>query len=76
MVHRPNISQPGPPDERLIWSAARPRRQPPTPADEVVKLIDVSKCIGCKACQSACLEWNDRHERSARMWASMRTRTI
>jgi len=30
--------------------------------DEVVKLIDVSKCIGCKACQSACLEWNDRHE--------------
>jgi formate dehydrogenase iron-sulfur subunit len=30
--------------------------------DEVVKLIDVSRCIGCKACQSACLEWNDRHE--------------
>jgi formate dehydrogenase iron-sulfur subunit len=27
--------------------------------DEVVKLIDVSKCIGCKACQSACLEWNN-----------------
>jgi len=30
--------------------------------DEVVKLIDVSKCIGCKACQSACIEWNDRHQ--------------
>jgi formate dehydrogenase iron-sulfur subunit len=30
--------------------------------DEIVKLIDVSKCIGCKACQAACLEWNDRHE--------------
>jgi formate dehydrogenase iron-sulfur subunit len=30
--------------------------------DEVVKLIDVSKCIGCKACQAACLEWNDCHE--------------
>lgn len=30
--------------------------------DEVVKLIDVSKCIGCKACQSACIEWNDRRE--------------
>jgi formate dehydrogenase iron-sulfur subunit len=29
---------------------------------EVAKLIDVSKCIGCKACQSACLEWNDLHE--------------
>ena len=31
-------------------------------ASEVSKLIDVSKCIGCKACQSACLEWNQRHE--------------
>jgi len=29
--------------------------------DELVKLIDVSKCIGCKACQSACIEWNDTH---------------
>lgn len=29
---------------------------------EVAKLIDVSKCIGCKACQAACLEWNDLHE--------------
>jgi formate dehydrogenase iron-sulfur subunit len=26
---------------------------------EVTKLIDVSRCIGCKACQSACMEWND-----------------
>jgi formate dehydrogenase iron-sulfur subunit len=26
---------------------------------EVAKLIDVSTCIGCKACQAACLEWND-----------------
>ena len=26
---------------------------------EVAKLIDVSRCIGCKACQAACLEWND-----------------
>jgi len=34
----------------------------PPPAHQltpVAKLIDVSKCIGCKACQSACLEWND-----------------
>ncbi|MCS0497134.1 formate dehydrogenase subunit beta [Ancylobacter sp. MQZ15Z-1] len=29
---------------------------------EVAKLIDISKCIGCKACQSACLEWNQLHE--------------
>jgi formate dehydrogenase iron-sulfur subunit len=26
---------------------------------EVAKLIDVSRCIGCKACQSACMEWNN-----------------
>jgi formate dehydrogenase iron-sulfur subunit len=26
---------------------------------EVAKLIDISKCIGCKACQAACMEWND-----------------
>jgi formate dehydrogenase iron-sulfur subunit len=25
----------------------------------VAKLIDVSKCIGCKACQVACMQWND-----------------
>lgn len=26
---------------------------------EVAKLIDVSTCIGCKACQVACSEWNN-----------------
>lgn len=26
---------------------------------EVAKLIDVSVCTGCKACQVACSEWND-----------------
>src|ERR1700731_2149052 len=26
---------------------------------EVAKLIDTTKCIGCKACQVACMEWND-----------------
>ncbi|MBC3864283.1 formate dehydrogenase subunit beta [Undibacterium jejuense] len=25
----------------------------------VAKLIDTTKCIGCKACQTACMEWND-----------------
>ncbi|MGY6214653.1 formate dehydrogenase subunit beta [Methylolobus aquaticus] len=38
----------------------------PTPQQrqttEVAKLIDVTKCIGCKACQSACQEWNDLRE--------------
>ena len=32
---------------------------PSKPAVEVAKLIDVSKCIGCKACQVACSEYND-----------------
>ena len=27
--------------------------------EEVAKLIGISKCIGCKACQAACYEWND-----------------
>jgi formate dehydrogenase iron-sulfur subunit len=26
---------------------------------QVAKLIDVSRCIGCKACQAACMEWNN-----------------
>jgi formate dehydrogenase iron-sulfur subunit len=30
---------------------------------EVAKLIDVSRCIGCKACQAACMEWNDLRDR-------------
>jgi formate dehydrogenase iron-sulfur subunit len=37
----------------------------PAPARQltpIAKLIDVSKCIGCKACQAACLEWNDLRE--------------
>ncbi|MCX7110596.1 MAG: formate dehydrogenase subunit beta [Proteobacteria bacterium] len=34
------------------------QRQMPT----VAKLIDVTKCIGCKACQAACQEWNDLRE--------------
>lgn len=25
----------------------------------IAKLIDISKCIGCKACEAACMEWND-----------------
>lgn len=25
---------------------------------DVAKLIDISQCIGCKACQVACMEWN------------------
>jgi len=37
---------------------------PPSVRGEVIgggvaKLIDTTKCIGCKACQAACMEWND-----------------
>jgi formate dehydrogenase iron-sulfur subunit len=52
----------------------------------VAKLIDTSKCIGCKACQVACMEWNDLrdeigttggayqnpHDLSASSWTLMR----
>ena len=27
--------------------------------EQVAKLIDTTTCIGCKACEVACLEWND-----------------
>src|SRR3989442_2405494 len=27
--------------------------------EEVCKYIDVTTCIGCKACEVACVEWND-----------------
>ena len=30
--------------------------------EPVAKLIDVSKCIGCKACTVACFQWNDLRE--------------
>ena len=48
---------------RLTSSAAPPprsrRQRRAQTAVEVAKLIDTTKCIGCKACQVACLEWND-----------------
>ncbi|MCO6390534.1 formate dehydrogenase subunit beta [Aliihoeflea aestuarii] len=52
--------QMGPQDyiRRSASSVPQPARQ----LEPVAKLIDVSKCIGCKACQSACLEWNDLRE--------------
>jgi formate dehydrogenase iron-sulfur subunit len=39
-----------------------PSPQAKSNVTEVAKLIDVSKCIGCKACQVACSEWNDLKE--------------
>ena len=42
---------------RSATTTPPPRARSSTP--QVAKLIDVSKCIGCKACQVACMEWND-----------------
>ena len=46
----------------LRRSATNSATPPPRARDhqqEVAKLIDVTTCIGCKACQVACSEWND-----------------
>ena len=43
---------------RSATTTASPSVRQAQPA-EIAKLIDVSKCIGCKACQTACMEWND-----------------
>ena len=33
----------------------------PAPAGPVRStLVDITKCIGCRACQVACKQWNDR----------------
>ena len=45
IIRRSATSTPPPQAEHAELSAA--------------KLIDISKCIGCKACQAACMEWND-----------------
>ncbi|MFL9965598.1 formate dehydrogenase subunit beta [Paraburkholderia sediminicola] len=47
-------------DIKRISATTVPAPQVREPATgTVAKLIDVSKCIGCKACQTACMEWND-----------------
>ncbi|MCB1019593.1 MAG: formate dehydrogenase subunit beta [Bryobacterales bacterium] len=39
----------------------------------VAKLIDVSTCIGCKACEAACQEWNDNGFRISEFTGDYRT---
>ena len=47
-------------DIQRISATTSPAPQARNPhSGDVAKLIDVSKCIGCKACQTACMEWND-----------------
>jgi formate dehydrogenase iron-sulfur subunit len=44
----------------IVRSSASTAPPPQVRQDQqVAKLIDVSKCIGCKACQAACMEWNN-----------------
>ncbi len=45
--------------KRSATSVLTPPTQVRDHKAEVAKLIDVSICIGCKACQVACSEWND-----------------
>ena len=49
-------------EQDLIRRSASSIKPPAKRQTEVAKLIDVSKCIGCKACQVACLEWNNLTE--------------
>jgi formate dehydrogenase iron-sulfur subunit len=49
-------------EQDLIRRSASSVTAPAKRQTEVAKLIDVSKCIGCKACQVACLEWNNLTE--------------
>jgi formate dehydrogenase iron-sulfur subunit len=46
----------------LVRRSASSVPQPARKLTSVAKLIDTSKCIGCKACESACLEWNNLRE--------------
>src|SRR5436189_1322322 len=38
-----------------MWGTKTGLREKPV----VSKLIDTTTCIGCKACEAACVEWND-----------------
>ena len=49
-------------EKDLVRRSASTVTPPAQRQTQVAKLIDVSKCIGCKACQSACQEWNDLRE--------------
>ena len=44
---------------RSATTLPEPQVRGPVGTREVAKLIDTTKCIGCKACQVACMEWND-----------------
>ncbi|MBS7538390.1 formate dehydrogenase subunit beta [Ancylobacter lacus] len=63
-IPNPPVTPPAPKfgEADLVRRSASEVTPPATRLTEVAKLIDVSKCIGCKACQAACIEWNNLHE--------------
>ncbi len=65
-IPNPDVSAQKPPlfgEQDLVRRSASRVPAPTRQLTPVAKLIDVSKCIGCKACQAACLEWNDLREK-------------
>jgi formate dehydrogenase iron-sulfur subunit len=50
-------------EQDLVRRSASSVPPPGRQLTSVAKLIDTSKCIGCKACEAACLEWNDLREK-------------
>jgi formate dehydrogenase iron-sulfur subunit len=56
---------------RSATTLPSPEIREATGGSDVAKLIDTTKCIGCKACQVACMEWNDLRDE-----IGTRTRTI
>lgn len=42
-------------------------------APKVAKLIDTTTCIGCKACELACQEWNDLQSEETQQFGSYQT---
>lgn len=47
---------------RSATTTQPPSIREPATHSGVAKLIDTTKCIGCKACQVACMEWNDTRD--------------
>src|SRR5271166_372723 len=45
--------------QRISGHSGAPPGQGAQRQQQVSKLIDTTTCIGCKACEVACLEWND-----------------
>lgn len=48
---------------RSATTTQPPSIREPATNSGVAKLIDTTKCIGCKACQVACMEWNDTRDK-------------